>query len=106
MLANLEKMRYDTLEAKVMRGIVNEKTKIAKDTYHLPEHQRVITLVCDYAQNLAMCHPGDEQPGEVFYYSPMNLFIFGLFYGSLDDKKLKAFVHTGACGQKAGRNVH
>ena len=38
MLANLEHMRLYMLEAKEMRGLVNENTKIAKDYFHLPVH--------------------------------------------------------------------
>ena len=60
MLSNLEHMRRHVLETKEMRGLVNENTKLDKDTYHFHVRQRFITLVYDHAQNLTAPHPGDE----------------------------------------------
>ena len=52
-----------------------------------------------------MSHPGDEEQGELFNYSLMSLFIFGIFDRSLDDKKLKDFARTEPDGQKSRWSV-
>ena len=40
-----------------------------------PDHHDM--FVCDYAQKLDLPHFGGEQPGEVYYYSPLNINVFG-----------------------------
>jgi hypothetical protein len=49
-------------------------------------------------------HFGGEQPGETFYYSPLNIFVFGVV-GPTDNDRLHAFVYDEGEGKKGGNNV-
>jgi len=48
------------LEAKAMRELCNEKVEESHKIKDLPVYDRVVTLVGNYSQNLALPHPGNE----------------------------------------------
>ena len=105
LLLNLDIIKQYIIEAKKMRELVNEKMKQAYLTRDLLFHQHTITLIANYSQNLSLPYTGNEQPGKTYYFSPVNLFIFGLVDYALQDKKLKAYIYSKAHGQKEGRNI-
>ena len=53
-------MRCHILEAKAMHELYNEKAEEARKIKDLPVYDRVVTLVGNYSQNLALPHLGDE----------------------------------------------
>ena len=70
----------------------------------VPHSSRTYTFIADYSQNLDLPHFGGEQPGETFYYSPLNIFQFGVV-DPTDNDKLYAFVYDEGDGKKGGNNV-
>ena len=60
-------------------------------------------LVMDYCQNLALPYFGSEQPGQTYYLSPLNIFVFGIYNVSND--KLDACIYHEGHGKKGGNNV-
>jgi hypothetical protein len=88
------------------RKLANEKiTKAKEDKMNdVPHSSRTYTFIADYSQNLDLPHFGGEQPGETFYYSPLNIFQFGVVDPS-DNDRLHAFVYDEGDGKKGGNNV-
>ena len=77
--------------------------KLAKNE-STPHSERLYCLVIDYCMNLALPHFGSEQPGEMYYYSPLNVFLLGIVDVSNNDH-LHTFTYTEGEGKKGGNNV-
>ena len=60
-------------------------------------------FVCDYAQNMDLPHFGGEQPGDVYYFSPLNINIFGCCDYSTEN--MQTFIYNEGEGKKGGNNV-
>ena len=45
---------------------------------NVPFLERKITKVGDYAQNEGVPHFGCKQPGDIYYFSPLSVYIFGI----------------------------
>jgi len=91
--------------AKLQRDLVNAKVKKAKEDYNnnVPHTERVYTLVADYCQNMGVPYFGGEQAGDVYYFSPLGVYCFGVVDTPIN--KLHAHVyHEGQMG-KGGNQV-
>ena len=70
---------------------------------------RVKTLVVDYAQNLELPWLGQEQGGETYYFSPLNVYVLGIVDTahniSSSHDHLYAHVYDEGQGAKGGNNV-
>jgi len=67
------------LSAKSQRELANAKKQLSKlDSYKQKSEPKILTTTIDYSQNLDLPHLGDEQPGDCYYYSPINLYCFGI----------------------------
>ena len=64
---------------------------------------KTVCLCGDYSQNLDMPHFGGEQPGDTYYYSPLNIYVFGLV--NMATEVLLAYVYGEGEGEKGGNNV-
>ena len=64
-----------------------------------------ITEVADYAQNLGMPHFGSEQPGDLYYYSDLSVYVYGVAREYTDLETLTAYYYTEDIGKKGGNNV-
>ena len=60
-------------------------------------------LVMDYCQNLALPSFGSEQPSQTYYFSPLNVFAFGIY--NVCNGKLDACIYHEGQGKKGGNNV-
>ena len=87
------------------RKYVKEKALEAKEDLlnEIDWPERRYTFCGDYCQNMDLPHFGSEQPGETYYYSPLNISCFGLVDHSTD--VLSAYVYSEAVGRKGGNNV-
>lgn len=90
---------------RAQREYVNKLAAEAKlhATQNIPWPTRKYAYCSDYCQNMDIPHFGSEQPGETYYYSPLNISCFGCVDFATD--KLDAFVYTEAEGRKGGNNV-
>ena len=60
-------------------------------------------LVGDYAQTIDIPHFGGEQPGLTYYYSPVNVNVFGCV--DYATEHMEAFLYHEGEGKKGGNNV-
>jgi hypothetical protein len=88
------------------RKLANEKIVKAKEDKmnNVSHFSRTYTFIANYSQNLDLPHFGGEQPEDTFYYSPLNIFQFGVV-DPTDNNKLHAFVCYEGDGKKGGNNV-
>jgi hypothetical protein len=94
-------------QAATMRGAIQQRTMKAKEDVDnaVPHRQRSYAIVVDYAQNLDLPHFGQEQPGETYYFSPKNIFVFGVVDLAVSPSKLFAYTYEEETGKKGGNNV-
>jgi hypothetical protein len=59
----------------------------------------------DYAQNMDLPHFGEEQPGDIYYYSPLTVNVFGVTNLTAKPTKMMAYGYTEAEGGKGSNNV-
>ena len=57
------------------------------------QDERVYTFVADFAQNMYLPNFSAEQPGSTYYYSPLNVYPFGVVDGSTEPTELTAHVY-------------
>ena len=90
-----------------MREFIRECSKKAKQHHddNVTWQERTILEFADYAQNMDMPHFGSEQPGDIYYYSPLGIYVFGLVDTSGGKSKLTAFYYKEGVGKKGGNNV-
>ena len=62
-------------------------------------------FIIDYAQNINIPHFGEEQPGDIYYLSPKNVYVFGISDPSKERTILHAYVYEEKTGKKGGNNV-
>jgi len=86
--------------AQKQRELYNQKKQLAQE-----EPTKCRTYTVDYAQNTLMPHFGDEQPGETYYYSPVNCYTLGIVNCGLKPMKMFAHVYFENEGKKGGNNV-
>ena len=89
-----------------MREYANEKIALCKSTKN-EQHRnnKVHTLVCDFSQNGEIPSFGSEQPGEVYYFSPLSIFIFGIVDTDEEVDKVTTYCYDEGVGKKGGNNV-
>jgi len=94
--------------AKKQREYFNLKKQQSKDDHHkawVENSDKVWTFVADYAQNMYIPNFSQEQPGETYYYSPMNAYVFGVACTSYTPTKLVAHVYLEDQSGKGSNNV-
>jgi hypothetical protein len=90
--------------AKLQRELFNAKKKQpGRSSREQACTERVHTFVCDYSQNLYLPSFAAEQPGETYYYSPMNVYCFGMVEAASDE--LTAMCYLEEEGKKGSNNV-
>jgi hypothetical protein len=87
-------------EARSMREYANEKILLCKSTKMLHRSQKVVTIVCDYSQNGELPSFGDQQPGEVYYFSPLSINIFGIVNFDKDIDYATCYCYDEGIGRK------
>ena len=103
---NLVKEMYEhTLAWSTQRDYVQEKEKEAEADYAnnilWPYHHEM--LVGDYAQIMDIPHFGGKQPGLTYYYSPVNVNVFG--WVDYSTEHMEAFIYHKGEGKKVVNNV-
>jgi hypothetical protein len=103
--ALIEKAAEHVKAAKLQRELFNAKKKAARQDLeeNKPHPERVHTFVCNYSQNLCLPSFAAEQPGETYYYSPMNVYCFGMVEAASDE--LTAMCYLEEEGKKGSNNV-
>ena len=89
--------------AQRQRQLYQTKKKEAIDSHLLPASERVLCYVADNAQNMCLPNFASEQPGATYYYSPFNVYVFGVVDASKDS--LTAYMYPEDIGKKGGNNV-
>ena len=89
--------------AAAQRCYFNARSKECKNSANEPHDKRQYCIVADYSQNLQLPHFGEEQPGETYYYCPLNVAAFGVV--DCQNDHLSAYVYHEGEGKKGGNNV-
>ena len=58
-----------------------------------PHEDRSFCFVADFAQNMYVPNFSADQPGATYYYSPLNVYPFGIVDGSTEPSHLSAHVY-------------
>ena len=73
---------------------IAKKEKAKEDARNgVKQEDRVYTFVADFAQNMYLPNFSAEQPGATYYYSPLNVYPFGVVDGSTEPTELTAHVY-------------
>ena len=92
--------------ANAQRDLVDEKVLESKATSNNEHGERKYTYIIDYCQNMGLPWFGGQQPGKVFFYSPVNVYCLGCVDQNDSDKShLIAHLYTEANGGKGSNNV-
>ncbi len=65
---------------------------------------RSFCLVVDYSQNLGLSHFREEQPSDMYYFSPLSVFVFGVVIFSYTPEKSFAYYYTEDVDNCSGQN--
>ena len=91
--------------ARKQRLLFNKKKEEAYADRDKPKEEKSMCFVCDYSQNCYVPHFAGEQPGETYYYSPVNAYVFGVADASYKPTKLTAHTYFEMDGKKGANNV-
>ena len=93
--------------ARVQRELfIRKKNEALFDTKALVSRKhRRFCFVADYSQNAYIPNFQEEQPGKTYYYSPMNVYIFGIVNAGVQPYKLTAPLYFEGEAKKGGNNV-
>lgn len=86
--------------AQEQRAYFQAKKEQAKFRANSPPNERICTFVVDYAQNMYLPSFNAEQPGETYYYSPLNLYCLGIVDCSETAETLSAHIYYEGEGKK------
>ena len=80
--------------AKSQRQMFNLKKERAKEDRrkNTKRELRTYTFVADFAQNMCLPNFAAEQPGATYYYSPLNVYPFGIVDCSTEPAELTSYV--------------
>ena len=101
----IDKWKKHCDEYRAQREYVISLAKEAKEHYdtNVQWPRRKYSFCSDYCQNIDIPHFGREQPGETYYYSPLNVSCFGCC--DFMTEKFNAFLYNEGEGKKGGNNV-
>lgn len=91
--------------AQVMRETINNRMLEAQATIGKLHGERNFCFIMDYAQNLELPHLGEEQPGDIYYYSPKSVYVFGIANVNVVPNIMNAYSYVEEYGRKGGNNV-
>ena len=106
-IEHVSMLRQHINEAASMRALVRKLVAEAKKCTQDQVHQRemCITLIVDYCQNLSMPSFNKDQPGETYFFVPMNVYCLGIVDCNSPKDHLYAYMYTEKEGGKGGNNV-
>ena len=106
--AVLEALEY-IKDARAQKDYVNALKALAKATNsplaELPYHSKSYLFYFDYAQNVQCPQFSSEQPGETYYYSPLNINIFGIIDENYKKETLFAYCYHKRQGKKVATTL-
>jgi hypothetical protein len=77
------------------RACTEKINKSTEDFAQKKDHRHAVrTIVVDYSQNIGIPQLGQSQPGQTYYLSPLNVFVFGIVYCGVQGGTLDAYVYT------------
>jgi ribosome-binding protein aMBF1 (putative translation factor) len=94
-------------DARKQRKLFNRKKKEARKDQLSDKvrEERSYCFVGDFSQNMYLPNLAGEQPGAVYYFSPLNVYPFGLVDGSTEPTTLTAHLYYEGEAQKGGNAV-
>jgi hypothetical protein len=95
------------LQAKGMRYYIQKETEAAIlcRSLEVVHNYQEYVIMCDYVHNMPLQHYGGEQPGEIYYVSPLTINLFGIVDLSLSTNKLNCYACRECTAQKGSNNL-
>ena len=85
---------------------VRKKAQAREDAIKgIPQEQRTYTFVADFAQNMYLPNFASEQPGATYYFSPLNVYPFGVVDPSGEQSQLIVHIYIEGEANKGGNAV-
>ena len=101
----VERASHHVDMVKAQRQMFNIYKRKAIKMKDKPRNERTVCFVGDYAQNMSIPNFAEEQPGEVYFFSPLNAYCFGMVDCSTEPSQLAAYTYFEGEGRKGGDNV-
>ena len=103
----INKLRLHINEARSMRKEARIGVGQAKDDTHnkVPVQQMHIVAIVDFCQNVQLPSHKKDQPGETYFFVPLNIFVLGIVDWNSEKDHLHAYMYTEAEGGKGGNLV-
>ena len=79
--------------ARKQRELFNLKKRPAKEDRNKPRDKHLYCFVADFAQNMNLPNFSEEQPGAMYYYSPMSVYPFGIVDCSTEPSQLTVYCY-------------
>ena len=67
--------------------------------------KQTIVQIADFAQNLDLSYFGSDQPGDIYYFSPMGIYLFGIVSPYKMKDTLLCQCYSEGKGAKGGNNL-
>ena len=87
-------------EARIAVGQAKEDT-----ANKVPVQQMHIVVILDFCQNVQLPSHKKNQPGETYFFVPLNIFVLGIVDCNSKKDHLHAYMYTEAEGGKGGNLV-
>ena len=85
---------------------VRKKAEAKEDaTKQVIQEERCYTFVADFAQNMYLPNFASEQPGATYYFSPLNVYPFGVVDPSGEESQLLVHIYIEGEAKKGGNAV-
>jgi hypothetical protein len=92
-------------DSQTQRVSYNDLCDAAYETKDGPAIEKVVTLTADFAQKMLVPNLVGEQPGRVYYLTPMNGHVFGIANAAERPTKMSAHCYMEYDGDTGGRQV-
>ena len=83
-------------QAKSQHELANKKIKASQEENidgSMSHSEKLRCIIMDYSQNAGLPQFGDSQAGPSYYYSPININIFGIVDASIQGGRLDAYIY-------------
>ena len=64
-----------------------------------------VVAIVDFYQNLQLPSRKKDQPGETYFFVPLNIYVLGIVDCNSEKEHLRAYIYTEAEGEKGGNTA-
>lgn len=116
LIGNIESVEQTLREAKehvrqyqLQRNCTKDYIKIAQldVTNQVPPMDRELVLTMDMGQNIGLPNFSGNQPGDVYYFSPLRVYLFGVVDNATHDdiSRINSYIWCEGDADRGGNNI-